>query len=44
MMTIDDSVQHEIGSMLWRGSFGERRAIGIFGRLRRGADGRVKFG
>jgi hypothetical protein len=26
----------EIGALLWRASFGERRAIGIFGRLRRG--------
>lgn len=27
----------EVGAMLWRGSFGERRAIGIFNRLRIGA-------
>lgn len=36
-MTLTDDVARQIGSMLWRGSFGERRAIGIFGRLRRGA-------
>src|SRR5689334_12359279 len=31
-----ESVYAEIGAMLWRGSFGERRAIGIFNRLRIG--------
>lgn len=36
-MTVNDDVIREIGMMLWRGSFGERRAIGIFGHLRRGA-------
>ena len=36
-MMITDSLRQGIGSMLWRGSLGERRAIGIFGRLLRGS-------
>jgi hypothetical protein len=36
-MTITEPLRLAIGTMLWRGSFSERRGIGVFGRLRRGA-------